>query len=155
VLELRLFRAAVIRCFAEGRALDAAPSVGATAARVARDELWLVGPRSAGPEINRRATSYLAGADPDGLVVDHGEAWTVWSLSGTDCRRAFARLADFPLPSTAGFVQGAVLQVPAKVLVQANRLDLIVPVQLAHHIPERVLETCADLGPKVLGESDS
>jgi hypothetical protein len=142
----------VIRCFGEARALDVFPSLGAAAARVAKDELWLVGPRSAGTEIQRRASSYLAGADPDGLVVDHREAWSVWRLSGAEARRAFVRLADFPLPSgQQGFVQGAVLQIPAKVLVNTGRLDLIVPVQLAHHIPVRVTAACTDVGV-TLGE---
>ena len=148
-------RAAVIRCFGQPRALDAFPSLGATAGRVATDELWLVGPRTAGGELTQRATSYLAGADPDGLVVDHGEAWAVWRLSGTASRSAFARLADFPLPAERhGFVQGAVVQVPAKILVQPDWLDLIVPVQLAHHIPVRVVQACADLGAKLGAEQD-
>jgi hypothetical protein len=147
-------RAAVIRCFGQPRALDAFPSLGAAAGRVAADELWLVGPRSAGAELTQRATSYLAGADPDGLVVDHGEGWAVWRLSGETSRAAFARLADFPLPPGRGFVQGLVVQVPAKVLVQSGWLDLIVPVQLAHHIPVRVAEACADLGTTLEPEKD-
>jgi len=155
VLELRPVRAAVIRCFGEPRALDAFPSLGATPGRVAADELWLVGPGASAGEIARRASSYLAGADPDGLVVDHGEAWSVWRLKGPSARSAFSRLADYPLPSAnQGFAQGAVVQVPAKIVVQPEWLDLIVPVQLAHHIPVRVAAACADLGATIGAETD-
>jgi len=155
VLELRPLRAAVIRCYGQPRALDAFPSLGAAAARVAHDELWLIGPRAASSELTQRATSYLAGADPDGLVIDHGEAWSVWSVSGSPSRTWFSRLASFPLPAGPnGFAQGAVVQVPAKVMVHGGRTDLVVPAQLAHHIPVRLQEACEDLGVTLADERD-
>ncbi len=155
MLEITPARAAIVRCFGEAGALDAFPSLGATPGRVAADELWLVGARAAGEELTRRATAYLAGADPDGLVVEHGEAWSIWSVAGLETMNALARLADFPLPQgRPGFAQGAVAQVPAKILLLGDRLYVIVPVQLGHHIPERVLEACPDLQPKVGGERE-
>jgi hypothetical protein len=155
VLELRPVRAAVVRCFGQAKALDGFPSLGAAAARVAADELWLLCPRGGETDLARGATSYLSGADPDGLVLEHGEGWAVWSLSGAGARDAFARLADFPLPREdrgGVFAQGAFAQVPAKVLVSRDLLQVIVPVQLAHHIPDRVREACPDLQP-TLGEA--
>jgi hypothetical protein len=148
VLELGPARAAVVRCFGERRALDAFPSLGAMPARIAADELWLVAPRASASELAQRATSYLTGADPDGFVLEHGEAWAVWTISGSGLPQAFARLADFPLPAgRVAFAQGAVAQLPAKILVQGDRLHVIVPVQLAHHVPDRFREACEDLEP--------
>lgn len=155
MLELRPLRAAVIRCFGQPRALDAFPSLGAAAARVANDELWLVGPRATGNELAERASSYLGGADPGGLVVDHGEAWAVWSVNGASSPAWFSRLASFPLPAgSPGFAQGSVVQVPAKIMIYGGRTDLIVPVQLGHHIPVRVLEACGDLGVTIAEERE-
>jgi glycine cleavage system aminomethyltransferase T len=155
VLEIAPARVAIIRCFGKARVLDGFPSIDAVTARVTADELWLVSSRAAGGELLRRATSYLAGADPDGLVLEHSEAWSVWSLSGAESRTAFARLADFPLPEgRVAFAQGALAQVPAKILAVGDRLQVIVPVQLGHHLPERVLEACSDLQPKVGDERE-
>ena len=146
MLELAPVRVAVIRCFGTPRALDAFPPLGGVRGRVAPDELWLIAPAQAGGDLTRKASSYLAGADPGGLVVEHGEGWSGWTLSGPDVRQAFSRLADFPLPQTrTAFLQGAVVQVPAKILLGRGRIHLIVPAPLRHHIPERVRESCGDL----------
>ena len=148
MLELRQTRSAVVRCYGEPRALDAFPSLGAQTARVAPDELWLISHASGGADLATRARSYLAGADPDGLVVDHSEAWSAWTLTG-DTRGALARVTDFPLPES-GFAQGAVAQVPAKLLLENDRVQLVIPIQLSHHIPHRIVEACADLGATVV-----
>jgi hypothetical protein len=155
VLELARARAAVVRCFGERPALDAFPSLAALPARIAPDELWLVGPRDSAGDLAQRATSYLAAADPEGLVLEHGEAWAVWTVSGSASRGAFARLADFPLPAgPAAFAQGAIAHLPGKILVEGDRLHLIVPIQLAHHVVARVIEACDDLAPAVGTERD-
>jgi hypothetical protein len=148
VLELRPSRSAVVRCYGESRALDAFPSLGAQTGRIAADELWLIAPAPGGADLAARARSYLAGADPEGLVVDHSEAWGTWTLTG-DTRGALARVTDFPLPET-GFVQGAVAQVPAKLLLERDRVQLVVPIQLSHHIAHRIVEACSDLGANVV-----
>src|SRR5438093_1185251 len=116
VLELAPSRAAIVRCFAEPRALDAFPPLASARGRVAADELWLLGPASTGPDLMRRATSYLAGADPSGLAVEQSDGWSGWTIAGDHAAAAFQRLADFPLPpERPAFVQGAVALVPAKV----------------------------------------
>jgi len=81
-------------------------------------------------------------------VVDHSEAWSAWTLTG-DTRGALARVTDFPLPES-GFAQGAVAQVPAKLLLENDRVQLVIPIQLSHHIPHRIVEACADLGATVV-----
>ncbi len=149
MLEIAPRAAAIVRCFGAPRVLDTFPALGAVAGRVAGDELWLIGPPGTAADIVRGATSYLAGADPDGLVVDHGEAWSAWTLAG-DHLAAFARLSDITLPSSPAFIQGLVAHLPAKILLRARSLHLVVPVQVGHHVPVRVLEACHDLAPSVV-----
>jgi glycine cleavage system aminomethyltransferase T len=155
VVELAPVRGSVIRCFGAAGALDSFPPLGTASGRVAPDELWLFGPARAAPDMARRAGAYLAGADPDGVVVDHGEAWAIFALSGPRLSQAMARVADFPVSlEKDGFAQGAVVQVPAKLLALSGRLYLVVPAQLAHHVPARLLEACADLAPTIGLESE-
>jgi hypothetical protein len=47
-----------------------------------------------------------------------------------------------------------VAQVPAKIIVEADRLHLIVPVQVGHHVPERIMRECGDLSPVMGTEQD-
>jgi hypothetical protein len=82
--------------------------------------------------------------------VDHGEAWCAWTVSGDApaIQAAFARLAEFPFPRgpADAFLQGAVAQLPAKILWTRAAVHLIIPVQLGHHVAERFRDACADLG---------
>lgn len=150
MLELAPARATVVRCFGEPRALDGFLSAGAALGRVAPDELWVVGPASAREELTQRARSHLAGADPDGLVVEQSDGWAAFTITGECATTVIARLSSIALPPDGpAFLQGSVADVPAKVLVDSDRLHLIVPAQLGHHIPARVREACADLGVRV------
>jgi hypothetical protein len=150
VLELHRSHGYVIRCFGVPRALDAFPDLGAASARVATDELWLVGPSAGAPGTAAKAKAWLAGADPDSLVIDHSEAWAAWSISSDSMAEVLARIVDFRLAHDRdGFHQGMVLQVPAKILVRDGRLHLIAPVQLSHHVAERFMKACGDLSPAI------
>ncbi|MBI4421820.1 MAG: hypothetical protein HY560_13435 [Gemmatimonadetes bacterium] len=147
MLELAPARAAVVRCFGQPRALDAFPTAGAALGRVAPDELWLIGPAQTKAELTQRAQSYLAGADPDGLVVEQSDGWSAWTVSGDDATAVVSRLSSMALPSDRpAFLQGALAHVPAKVLLLSDRLHLLVPAPLGHHLPERVKQACEDLG---------
>jgi sarcosine oxidase gamma subunit len=149
VLDIVPSRAAVIRCFAEPRALDTFPP-GAGLARVARDELWLLGGASARNDLAARAKSYFAGVDPDGTVVDQSDGWSAWTVTGPDSTAILKRLSAIRVPTERpAFVQGAVAEVPAKVLVQADRLLLFAPAPFAHHVSNRMLAACADLGARL------
>jgi sarcosine oxidase gamma subunit len=149
VLEIVPSRAAVIRCFAEPRALDTFPP-GAGLARVARDELWLLGGATARNDLTTRAKSYLAGVDPDGAVVDQSDGWSAWTVTGPNSTAILKRLSAIRIPAERpAFIQGAVAEVPAKALVQADRLLLLAPAQFAHHVSSRMLAACADLGARM------
>ena len=131
------------------------PHSDAAVARIAPDELWLIGPASARAELARRARSYLSGTDPDGVAVDQSDGWMAWTVSGVQAPTLLARLSTIALPpERPAFCQGAVAEVPAKVLTEGNRLHLFVPGQYGHHIPARMRDACSDLGVRFLEPRD-
>jgi hypothetical protein len=89
----------------------------------------------------RRAVEHV---DPDAVVRDVSDGWLMHTLDGPGARDAFARLSELELPAS-GFVQGGVARIGVRVLVQADRLDLLVPSMLAAHLRERIEDECRDL----------
>jgi sarcosine oxidase gamma subunit len=145
VLELSRTEVAVVACLASPEALDALePPAGARPYRTAPDELLLLCPPGAGAETLAAAGSALRERDPDALVLEVTDGWCAWTLSGPDAREAFARLSALELPER-GKVQGELARVPAKVLVEAERLHLLVPSSWAEHVRERVLALALDV----------
>ena len=139
-----------MNCLAEAAQLDALPAVDAAfPCRVAPDELLLVAPAGSHPDLLGQVAGLLEDGDPHALVLDQTPGWSVWSLAGPNVWRAFARLSAIPVPSTRpAFVQGTIAEVPGKAVVLADRLHLLVPSPLGHHLRARVLTACADLGPR-------
>lgn len=82
--------------------------------------------------------------DPDAVVSDVSDGWVVHRLEGPGSREAFARLSELMLPAS-GFVQGAVARIGVRVLVDGDRLDLLVPSMLAAHLRERIEDECREL----------
>ncbi|GIU96248.1 MAG: hypothetical protein KatS3mg013_0051 [Actinomycetota bacterium] len=121
--ELRRRACAVIACYARPEALDLLEE--ASGCRVAPDEALVVVDEDAAGPARARIHRTLAGVDPDALVLDATDGWTAWSLEGADARVAFERLSDLPLP-TSGAVAGAVLGIPARVLVTAGSILVLV-----------------------------
>lgn len=89
----------------------------------------------------RRAVEHV---DPDAVVRDVSDGWVTHTLEGAGARDAFARLSELELPAS-GFVHGAVARIGVRVLVHADRLDLLVPSMLAAHLRERIEDQCRDL----------
>jgi sarcosine oxidase gamma subunit len=149
VLELTLLDATIVVCYAAAAVLDAwSPASNRFTARVARDELWVVGPRSGRCDLMQSVEQSLRGQAPDALVVDQTDGWTAWSIGGAGAAQALARLTVIPLHGTTeGFQQGAVAGIPAKVLATATGFQVFVPAPVGHHLRDRLLEACADLGP--------
>jgi hypothetical protein len=146
VLEVTPVGAAVVRCFTERRVLDLFPHCGVAIARIAPDELWLIGPASARAELAERARSYVSSIDPDGVAVDQSDGWMAWTVSGVQATTLLARLSSMAMPpERPAFLQGAVAEIPAKVLMESGRLHLLVPAQYGHHISGRIRHACADL----------
>lgn len=82
--------------------------------------------------------------DPDAVVRDVSDGWVAHTISGEGAREAFARLSELELP-VAGFVQGDVARVGVRVLVDGDRVDLLVPSMLAAHVRERIEDECREL----------
>lgn len=142
MLELSPASTTILVCLAPRDALDALPPVdGATACRVAADELMLV-------SFSGRLDAELLAArlaPSGGLLVDQSDAYAVWTLSGV-ADEAFARLSAVELPPRRpAFVQGAVAGVPAKAIAEDDRIHVLVGAPLGHHLRDRVVATCADL----------
>jgi hypothetical protein len=108
-------------------------AAGAAACRVADREVLVLGPGVEAPA-----------ADPRALVADVSDGWVALVLEGADGADAFARLSELRLPAT-GWVQGEVARAPAKVLVGAGRLTLLVPAHLAAHVEERIRADAAEV----------
>jgi sarcosine oxidase gamma subunit len=151
VLELARTEAGLVGCFASAEALYAVHTPkGATACRVAPDELLLIGAPGSAAKVAAAASKTLYAADDDALVLDVTDGWTVWTLGGTDAHDAFERLSMLRLPE-AGVVQGDVARLPVKVLVDGERLHLAVPSSWAAYLRERIvglaLEVLEDAEP--------
>jgi sarcosine oxidase gamma subunit len=149
VLELSLLEATIVACHAAAAVLDAwSPPPDAFAARVARDELWVIGPRAERGSLMRLVEQSLRPVAPDALVVDQTDGWTAWSIEGASAANALARLTVMPLDrrSTA-LQQGAVAGVPAKVLATTSGYRVLVPAPVGHHLRDRLLQACVDLTP--------
>lgn len=143
MLELREARAIVLTCVAEPAAIDAAvAAAGTDALRVAPDEAMLLGDPGRDPIIET-VRSAATGIDPDALVVDTTDGWTLWSLEGEARGEGFARLSH--LVPRDGFAQGDVAHVPAKVLVERRWIAILVPSMWRDAVRERILADCADL----------
>ena len=134
--ELRPASPTIVAVLASEAACDrvVAPS-GATLCRVAPRELLLIGD--------------LAAADvrvdePTAIVEDVTDGWTAFELSGEDIAEVFARLSELPLPE-AGFAQGAVAGIGAKLLVEPERLTILVPASVGAFMEERIRVDCAEV----------
>jgi hypothetical protein len=149
VLDVFATEAALIACHADQAVLDGltAPP-GALAARIAPDEAWLIGARASRAALARDATAALGGAAA-GLAVDQTDGWAIWSIRGAP-RVVLGRLMIAQIPTTAtAFVQGAITGVPGKVLLDGDVAHLMVPAPVGHHLRDRIMEVCGDLGPAI------
>jgi glycine cleavage system aminomethyltransferase T len=149
VLELSLLEATIVACYAAAVVLDEwSPPTDAFVARVAQDELWVVGLRVERASLLRLVDQSLRPMAPDALVIDQTDGWTVWSIEGTNASHALARLTVMPLDhGSTAFQQGAVAGVPAKVVATVGGYQVFVPAPVGHHLRDRVLEACGDLAP--------
>jgi hypothetical protein len=82
--------------------------------------------------------------DPDAVVFDVSDGWGAHSLDGQGSREAFARLSELELPM-AGSLVGEVAGVGVRILVDGDRIDLLVPAMVSAHVRERIETDCAEL----------
>lgn len=144
--ELRPLELSAVVCLSAPAELDRLAVARAVALRVARDEVLLVAGPSESARIVAEAVAALA---QSALVVDQTDGFAGWTIAGPDAHEAFARLSAVPLPDALpDALQGLVAHVPAKIFAARDRIDLLVPSTIGHHVRERVLAACADLGPR-------
>jgi hypothetical protein len=98
-----------------------------------------VGPPGAAEPLLRDAAAVTAG-DVDAVVLDVGDGWAIWTLSGEEAPGAFGRLSRFPADD--GFVQGDVAGVPTRVIVERGRIHLLVPAMSRDQMRARTLDRC-------------
>ena len=155
MLEIRPARAVIILCLGDARAWSAVRPRQGAVCQIAPDERWVVGPARASAELLGWARDRAQSIGPAAFAIDVTDAWTVWSVSGVGIDELWARLSENPVPpGRPAFVQGAVASVPAKAIVQDGCIHFFVPSPLGHHLPQRMLEAGADLGPQVAALGD-
>lgn len=141
MLELRPAAVDVVDCHAPAATCDALAELG-EGIRVAADELlFLSAPGTAGELVER------IGARADhAIAVDATDGWTPWDLAGDEARTAFTYLSALELPAD-GAVQGAVANLPAKVVASGDVVRVLVASPLGDEMRRRILARCASLGP--------
>jgi hypothetical protein len=105
--------------------------------RVAGDEVFV---RGEIPDDIRRAVLTV---DPGAVINSAVEGWTEVSLHGADARDRFSRLSALRLPDPAGYVQGEVARVAARVFVDADAVHILVPAYWESYLRRRVEEVSA------------
>jgi hypothetical protein len=147
MLELTRAPIGVVTASAEAGALDLLLVPGrAFACRLADDELLLLCARSVTDEVAREVATRLAALDPDALVIDTTDGWAAISIAGDDAWPSFGLLSRLELPA-AGFLQGEVVHVPAKVVADDGRVLILVPSIWEAHLYERAATALGVAGP--------
>jgi hypothetical protein len=109
------------------------------ACRVSPGEVALVGDVS-----EAAVASVVVRLDPDAVVLDVSDGWGAHTLDGPGSREAFARLSELELPIEGSLV-GEVARVGARILVERDRIDLLVPSMISAYVRERIETDCAEL----------
>ena len=136
--ELRTWTPTVTSVLASAEACDRVGDLPG-AVRVSPQEVALVG------DVSEAAiTAAVVRLDSDAIVLDVSDGWGAHSLDGPGSREAFARLSELGLPITGSLV-GGVAGVSVRILVDRDRIDLLVPSMVSAHVRERIGTDCAEL----------
>ncbi|HVD67638.1 MAG TPA: hypothetical protein VNF25_02950 [Actinomycetota bacterium] len=147
MLEITRTLVGVVAASAAARALDGLVVPGrAFACRAADDELLLLCAPPVTDEVAREVATRLAALDPDALVIDTTDGWAAISVVGSDARGSFGLLSPLELPD-AGFLQGEVVHVPAKVVAGDDRVLILVPSIWEAHLHDRAAKALGHTGP--------
>ena len=137
----------VVTASADAGALDLLLVPGrAFACRVADDELLLLSAPPVTDEVVREVATRLAALDPDALVIDTTDGWAAITVAGDGARASFGLLSRLELPE-AGFLQGEVAHVPAKVVAGDDRVLILVPSIWEAHLHDRAAKALEHTGP--------
>lgn len=156
MLDVTPSRTAIIACMDEPGVLDRMPDrPGAFAARIAPDELWLIGPAASASTLLAHAMNDFEGFGGAGLAVDVSDGWSVLTVTGAAVMDVWARFSENPIPAGRPcFVQGAVAGVMTRAIVLERRIHFVSPAPLGYHLPRRIAHGCADLAPRVTAPAE-
>jgi hypothetical protein len=102
------------------------------AGRVAPDEVMVRGP------IAEDLRTAIHTVDPDSLIREATEGWAEVAVDGADARDVFARISELRLPDGAGYVQGEVARVGARVFVDDDGIRVLAPAYWGSHLRRRL-----------------
>jgi hypothetical protein len=102
------------------------------AGRVATDEVMVRGP------IAEDLRAAIHTVDPDALIRESTEGWAEVVIDDGDARDVFARISELRLPDGAGYVQGDVARVAARVYVGDDGIRVLVPAYWESHLRRRL-----------------
>jgi hypothetical protein len=139
--ELHPARFDVVSCHGTHASCDAVMRTEG-ACRVAADEVMVVDRPGTAAGIVGRVADVV---DAHAVVVDATDGWSAWSIEGEDAAIAFSYLSELELPP-AGFVQGDVVRLPAKVLTDGRRLHILVPAMFGEELRRRIVASAGHLG---------
>jgi hypothetical protein len=152
VLELTPAQTAIISCQDLPTILSHIPAMaGSINYRVAADELLLIASSAEAQALLAHASNAQRAAGGEGIAMNVSDAWSVLTARGPDIGQMLGRLSSNPMPaSRPGFVQGIFAQVPAKLILFADAVHIIVPSPVANHVRKRIFSACHDLSPRWL-----
>ena len=157
MLELGIRLAAVIRCYADERALDSiASTISNSYCRVAPDELMIVERRDHAEDLHRWVEAKIRPDDPHAYIVDHSDGWVLVSLRGPAAYEALHRLT-YLRPGQPGHpgIQGFVGDVAAKVFVYETEIAVVVPATASAFMWTRVKHACRGIETRCATTTDS
>ena len=146
MFEIRRTLVGVVTASAGAGALDGLVVPGrAFGCRTADDELMLLSVPQVTDEVVREVSTRLAALDPDALVIDMTDGWAAITVAGDGTRASFGRLSRMELPD-AGFTQGEVVHIPAKVVAHGEQVLILAPSMWEAHLQDRVTKVLGSAG---------
>ena len=146
MLEITRSLVGVVTASAAAGPLDGLVVPGrALVCRTAVDELMLLSVPQVTDEVVREVSTRLAALDPDALVIDTTDGWAAITVAGDGARASFGLLSRMELPD-AGFTQGEVVHIPAKVVAHGERVLILAPSMWEAHLQDRVTTALGSAG---------
>jgi hypothetical protein len=146
VLEITRTLVGVVTASAAAGPLDGLVVPGhALACRTADDELMFLSVPQVTDEVVREVSTRLAALDPDALVIDMTDGWAAITVAGDGTRASFGLLSRMELPD-AGFTQGEVVHIPAKVVAHGEQVLILAPSMWEAHLQDRVTKVLGSAG---------
>ncbi len=146
MLEITRTLVGVVTASAAAGPLDGLVVPGrALVCQTADDELMLLSVPEVTDEVVREVSTRLAALDPDALVIDMTDGWAAITVAGDGTRASFGRLSRMELPD-AGFTQGEVVHIPAKVVANGEQLLILAPSMWEAHLQDRVTKVLGSAG---------